>query len=245
MNRLSLLLLSALALGCSPINAVTEICANKIDDDMNGQVDCDDPACSGKEGCPVKDMDAGWYGTCVKCGRLCTAQPTCLADAGYFYNEQPLPFCEGGKCTSYRPKTSVNLRLQGDLFAGTMVTRIIEKKAVDGSAVNCARLAQARSTTLSSAIEGAGLNVAGWIYKPVGANERPVNAQLNTTNASSDYVVYAELWGGMPEATTKYPTGQLLSVGCLESGLMPLAERADCDGGVTCYPTVSVQMTVP
>lgn len=245
MTRRLLPWLLALASACSPINAVTEICANKQDDDNNGLVDCDDPACSGKEGCPVKDTDAGYYGACVKCGRLCTNQPTCLPDAGYFYNEQPLPYCESGKCTSYRQKTAINFKLQGELFGGTMLARVVEKKAVDGSAVSCARLAQVRSTTASNTVDMAGFNVAGWIYKPVAANERPVNSQLNTTNSTNDYVVYVELWGGAPEASSKYPSGSLLSVGCLETGLVELAEKASCDGGVTCYPTMTLQMALP
>ncbi len=245
MTRTSLLLLlSGLTVACSPVNAVTEICANKIDDDNNGQVDCDDVACSGKEGCPVKDTDAGYYGTCVKCGRLCTAQSACLSDAGYFYNEQPLPFCEGGKCTSYRAKTSVNLRLTGDLFAGTLVARLIEKKAVDGSAVTCARVATARGA-MSSALENAGFNLAAWLYRPVGMTEPSVSMQLNTTNATTDYLVDVELWGGAPDSTTRYPPGQLLSRGCVETGLMALAENAACDGGVTCYPTINLTLRVP
>lgn len=88
--------------GCgasTPLEPAEEICDNELDDDENGLVDCDDPACEGVEVCWTGDPD------CFPRPELCDdmidndgdGQTDCadLCCAAYCFNRD-CPMCEYG-----------------------------------------------------------------------------------------------------------------------------------------------------
>lgn len=225
---------AALCLGCSSGDAKRETCGNGLDDDGNGLVDCADPDCAGQTQC-VGNMDAGYFGTCLKCGNTCADQSGCVS-YGYV-DDRPIPYCTTGRCTALESFVQVRVFLDTkDNWAGLGVspqsgaTRFIKKKALDGSDVTCARVAATASDkTKPQAIEDSKL------YSMQGVDvTRITNPQLGqgitytfvNSQTGGDYLLWAELWGGPPNSTTKYPSGNRLGWGCFEAA-------ADVGGPIT------------
>jgi len=217
------LLLSA-GLSCSAPQ-VREICGNGIDDDGNGQTDCDDRDCAGQNGCPA--LDAGWYGECAHCGGTCDTQATCLAQRWDF--DTPLPECLGGYCAEYN--TPLQLHVELDTKAGwaglgvspySVNTRFVKKTALDGSPVTCATLQAAASSKLeadASQIERSGrFQLQGYDVRRLTNPQLGQGVTLSYVNVSTgaDYIIWAEFWAGLPDSNTRLPTGNRLGWGCWE-----------------------------
>ena len=225
-------------LACSSDSSQREVCANGVDDDGNGKTDCDDPDCAGQAGC-INDSDGGYLGTCPKCGINCQRQSQCVVA---FVDDRPLPYCTTGRCTAL--ETFVQVRVFMDTkqnWSGLGVsprsgaTRFIKKTAADGSAVTCARLqATAADKTKSSAIEEAdtyviqGLDVTRITNPQLGQG---ITYAFVNTQTGGDFLIWAELWGGPPDSTTKMPTGNRLGWGCYDTAAVlggPITTEDNC-----------------
>lgn len=249
-----LLAVSLLAIGCSG-STQREICNNGIDDDGNGTTDCADSDCAGQASC---DVDAGYYGTCGKCGQACTNQSACAV--GRVIDERPIPQCTMGKCQLYNQvvqmKIDYNTMGWGGITAmafSSVTTRWILKRGRDGSAVTCATVTAASSMSDPSALETNG-NFAMLGYDVTkfmgGAGSVPMPLQLPYVyvGTGSDYVLFTETWTGTTDPSTHLATGTRRSVGCLETGpeVAPIVPSNDCagDAGTMCR-TLRPPLPVP
>jgi hypothetical protein len=239
---------------CSGADKPREICNNGIDDDHNGRTDCEDPDCAGQTAClPV---DAGYWGTCAKCGMACAKQTDCVGVS--LLDDRPIAQCgQVAKCNVLN--ASVNLRVDykagiwtsvvpGTL--GVITTRWISKTARDGSMVTCAALlAAAPSTTDSLQLEKSGkFELLGFDVTPgpPGTVPDPVTV-LPYTGSGSNYVLVTETWSGGRDATTHLPNGTRRSIGCVEMGadVAPILAEQTCIGdGGTCR-TLHPQLPAP
>ena len=87
-----LVVVTALLLGC-PGPEKREICGDGIDNDGNGQTDCEDRDCTGQPACVPPD-----YGNCAKCSQACTVQSACVTS---YMDERPIPLCGAdGHCSA-------------------------------------------------------------------------------------------------------------------------------------------------
>ncbi|MEW5738569.1 MAG: hypothetical protein AB1938_06560 [Myxococcota bacterium] len=218
-------LCAAVLSGCSGSDTKRETCGNGLDDDGNGLADCADPDCAGQTQC-LGNMDAGYFGTCMKCGSTCADQTACLANA--YTEDRPIPYCVMGRCTALETFVQVRVFLDTkDNWAGLGVspqsgaTRFIKKTAADGSAVDCARVkATASDKTKPQALEDSKL----YVMQGVDVT-RITNPQLGqgitytfvNTQTGGDFLIFAELWGGPPNSATKYPSGNRLGHTCFEA----------------------------
>jgi hypothetical protein len=215
----------SVVLGCSGSETRRETCGNGLDDDGNGLVDCADADCAGQAEC-FDTPDAGAFGTCRKCGNTCVDQSDCVS---YNYtDDRPIPICTMGRCTALESFVQVRVFLDTkDNWAGLGVspqsgaTRFNKKKAGDGTSVTCARVAMTASDrTKPTAIEDS----KQYVLQGVDVT-RITNPQLGqgitytyvNTQTGGDFLIWAELWGGPPNSSTKYPTGNRLGWGCFEA----------------------------
>ncbi|MBK7858171.1 MAG: hypothetical protein IPJ65_06010 [Archangiaceae bacterium] len=247
-----ILLASLLCLAaCSSSNTPREICANGTDDDGNGKTDCDDPDCAGQPACIV---DAGYWGSCTKCGQPCTKQNECFGSN--VLDERPVTQCQSPrKCQSLNEAVAV--RVQYDTASwtavspgilGVITTRWVSKTAVDGSAVTCATVSAAANPDAGALhLENSGrFQLFGIDVTPVqpGPVPNPVTI-LPYTGSGSDYLIFIETWSGGRDITTHLPSGSRRSFGCIETGapVAALTAADDCvrDGG-TCR---TVHLTLP
>lgn len=226
------LLLALSSAGCSSVTS-REICGDGLDNDGNGQTDCDDRDCAGKPECAPP-----FYGTCPKCGQACTQQNTCVEA---YAKDRPIPYCSNGVCqqlgTFIQPRIELNTKTNwGGLAVSpqSASTRFIKKKANDGSAVTCTRLATvAADRTVPDAIEtnGAlvvqGLDVTRVTNPMLGQG---ITLAFVNTQVGDDYLIWVELWGGAPNSTTSYPTGRRFGYGCFDAPALvtPLVAEDNC-----------------
>ncbi|MFT3842313.1 MAG: hypothetical protein QM723_35310 [Myxococcaceae bacterium] len=229
---------SLLLLACSSGDPKKmEDCHNGVDDDHNGVIDCADPACMSDMGC-VMGGDAGYFGTCPKCGQTCNNQAACLNQSWSF--DTPLPICAAADCRNYT--TGVQVDVQIDTAANwtgftypirSTNIRFVSKTAVDGSAVSCATVqAKAMGKTQADAdqIEKANVfNVVGYDSRKVTASGGDaIPEHFVNVNVGSDFVLWVELWGGSTDSVTHLPTGNRFGWGCYESGA-PVAAISAAD----------------
>jgi hypothetical protein len=238
---LALAALLFLAACSGPPPKKVESCHNGVDDDGNGLIDCADPACASDPGCMVV-QDAGYYGTCSRCGTACTQQTTCL-DQSYAF-DNPLAECSSSNCRLYT--TGVQVDVQIDTAAnwtgfnypiGSTNIRFVSKTAVDGSAVSCATVqaaAMGKMATDADQLEKSGkFNLVGFDARKVTATGgQSISEHFVNVNVGADFVLWVELWGGPPDSVTHLPTGNRFGWGCYETGPMVAAvTQAD-----TCAP---------
>ena len=244
------LLVSALLLALGSCSGVQkrEVCDNSLDDDGNGLADCADPDCAGQPQCPLPD--AGYWGTCSKCGQACVDQAACLQQ-GYSH-DSPLPFCVGGRCVSYDDAVDVHVRLDTmNTWAGlgispqTVATRFIKKTALDGSAVSCNTIkAVATTTTPPWTQDKAGLIESIGRFQIQGFDTRRlINPQLGQgvsinyvkVNLGGDFLIWEEFWAGPPDSVTKLGSGNRLGWGCFEApaDTTPVLREDHCPSGVS------------
>ncbi len=211
-------------------------CTNGKDDNGDGKVDCDDPQCSEHPSCqPVTTVDAG---------PTCTSQSQCIVTS-YIYDD-PLPACTGGKCV--KNAKGIQIRFEVNVAAlsgagwpnGSMNTRFILKRAVDGSEVSCATvraLAPGKTPDKASQLEGSKLlNLLA--YDVTGASEPTASSYVIQpflhTGIGADFLIWTEIWSGKVDSDTKLPTGMRLGFGCTETGTATTELKATddvADGG--------------
>jgi hypothetical protein len=249
---LALLALTA----CPPTQKDREICGNGFDDDNNGLADCADPDCAGQSGCPA--ADAGYFGSCNKCGQTCTGQTACL-QYGYS-SDQPLPDCAGGKCQSFN--TAIQVRVEVDTQSGgwnfvsptkSILTRFIRKTALDGSPVTCSSLQAVAASNCAAdvnQIERSGqFNLIGW-------DSTGINGSLGTllplpfvhVATAQDFLIWIEIWSGVRDATgDHFPTGVRKGWGCFETGpaVAALVPADDCPTNTTSPTCRTVHVEMP
>ena len=232
MNRLLVSLAVAALCSCSPKvpEVAREICGNGIDDDKNGFTDCQDPDCSGQNGCPI--IDGGYFGPtdggCPKCGKTCSKQSECL---GVDYaTDTPIPECVASRCQALNRSVQVHFEVdtQGTWNGFTppiraMNPRVLSKLAVDGTPVTCAVVAAAAmgKTELDAPqIEKSNkFNLRGYDVAPVQAMGGVIIRQpfLNV-GTGGDFLIWTELWGGPVGTASKLPSGNRYGWGCFETG---------------------------
>ncbi|MFZ5468770.1 MAG: hypothetical protein ACOZIN_04965 [Myxococcota bacterium] len=211
---------------CSPA-ASKELCNNQVDDDGNGLRDCADPVCAADPTCPFTHADAGFFGTCQKCGRFCAQQAECLATT--YSGDDPLPQCQKSVCAALLEGIDVRFEVNTSAWTGvsatirSMNTRFVLEKALDGTVVSCATLAALASSTSAAdadQIERTGrFNLLAFDVAPVQAAPGTVIIQpYLPTGTGSDFLIWVELWNGGRDSDTKLPTGLRLGWGCFESG---------------------------
>ncbi len=241
MIRLAPLMMVALLAGCSAEMPKREVCGDGIDNDGNGQTDCEDRDCTGQTACIPPD-----YGNCAKCSQACSTQSACVTS---YLDERPIPLCVSGHCSAVekfvQPRVEVDTAAnwQGITFpprSGT--TRFIKKFANDGSPVTCATVfAVASDRNVPGAIEAsANLIIQGLDVSPVNTMAgQVINYTFVNTQTGGDFLIWTELWGGPVSSTTKLPSGRRFGYGCFESGpqVAPLIPEDNCpsttsDGGV-------------
>lgn len=229
---------------CGPSSSAREVCDNGVDDDGNGLADCADPDCAGQPACVGNTGgDAGWYGSCPKCGTACTTQEEC--QSGRYLDDRPIPYCQASKCVAY--ESFIQVRMQMDtkstwsgvtVSPGSGSTRFIKKTARDGSTVDCARVAATASDNEKPrAIEDSleytvqGLDVTRITNPQLGQG---ITYAYVNTQTGGDFLIWSELWGGAPDSDTKLPKGRRLGWGCYEKAADvggPLVPDDNCPSG--------------
>ncbi|MDX2009721.1 MAG: hypothetical protein SFW67_06010 [Myxococcaceae bacterium] len=207
---------------CTMMPGQREICANNIDDDMNGLVDCADPDCQGKPECFV---DAGFFGKCAKCGQGCSRQEQCLQTS--FFNDVPLPTCENSRCSALEANVSVDVILSAQQAWGTLIsptrsiaTRFIKKTAIDGTPVTCSSVeaaAPGRTQVAVRQLEDSGKFLyQGIDIRPITQASGSIPLRFLNVTTGGNYLIWMEMWGGVPDGTTKFPTGNRLGFECFD-----------------------------
>jgi hypothetical protein len=257
-------LMGLLAPACTAMpNGPREICSNGIDDDKNGKIDCADPDCAGQPAC---FGDAGFFGACGKCGMPCANQTQCLTTS--YFNDVPLPYCESGKCVSLAKNVQVDVILNAQQAWGTLIsqtrsiaTRFIKRTATDGSPVTCSVIEAAASGRTAAQVQQLE-NTGKFSY--LGIDVRPINSATGSIPlrflnvlTGSDYLIWMEMWGGAPDSTSKFPTGNRFGYECFDGPQVgqqwsPITENDNCpapgvDGGTVCrqYGVVAVRGPQP
>lgn len=229
---------------CSMPSGPRETCGNGIDDDNNGLVDCADPDCKGKSEC---FYDGGFYGTCGKCGTVCTKQTDCLTTS--YFNDVPLPSCaspDGGpekKCNVFAKNVQVNVIFSGSAYTGlatspqSIATRFISKKAVDGGVVTCSMVEAAtpgRTAAEANQLEASGaFSLFGIDVRTLTGAPNSVPIQFINVQTASDYLIWLELWTARPDSLTKYPAGRRIGFECFDGPAIgqswpPITENDNC-----------------
>ncbi len=249
MNRFAVVFALALA-GCSapPVDPLREICGNGKDDNNNGLTDCQDPDCAGQAGCPMPMVDAGGnYGACAHCGSAAVKQAECLTVD--FQNDTPIPECVGGKCQQLNTNVQVHFELDTSSLTGfsaplrALNTRVLSKRAVDGSAVTCMTVeavAIGKTEVDANQIEKSGkFNLRGYDVSPVQASGGQLLRQpFVNIGTGAEFLIWTEVWGGPVGTSTKLPSGNRISWGCFETGpaVAEVVSADNCaglvDGGV-------------
>ncbi|MGA9520608.1 MAG: hypothetical protein WBV82_04040 [Myxococcaceae bacterium] len=251
MNVKSLVAVIALGLvGCGTppgSGPEAEQCGNTIDDDKDGLADCADSDCSGATECQAASE--------------CAKQTDCLGASDYDdFRNAPMPICKGAR-TCETPAESIDIHFQikrpgyGSVPVGTINTRFVKKTAVDGSAVDCARLADvasSREEADADQIERTGLfNLQAYDVTPVSGPSQtsatviPLNAFSVSTGA--DFIIWVELWSGARSSVTELPRGKRWNYVCVDSGpevaeIKPEHHWADNQGTAT---SRTIEITVP
>ncbi len=252
MNVKSLLAVIALGLvacGTTPggIEPGAEQCANGIDDDKDGLVDCADPDCGGEAACAAPPE--------------CTKQTDCFGADDYDdFRSKPMPICAGAM-TCGTPAESIDVHLNinrpgyGSVRVGSINTRFVKKTAVDGSAVDCARLADvasSRNEADADQIERTGLfNLQAYDVTPVSGSEQRTGSELLipsfSVSTGADFIIWLELWSDARSSVTNLPKGTRWNYVCIDSGplvaeIKPEHHWPDQEGTLT---SRTIEVTVP
>ncbi len=238
---------------CTGPAGARETCGNGLDDDNNGLIDCADPDCKGKSEC---SFDGGFYGTCAKCGTVCTKQTDCLQTS--YFNDVPLPFCaspDGGpekKCNAFAKNVQVDVILSAQQAWGTPIsftrsiaTRFIRRTQADGTPVTCSSVeaaAPGRMAVNAKQLEDSGKFVyLGIDVRPITNASGSIPIRFLNVTTGGDYLIWMEMWGGTPDSATKFPTGNRLGFECFDGPALgqqwsPITEADNCttpgmDGG--------------
>ncbi len=242
--RVPLLLLCLVA--CSgPGTSKREVCGNGIDDDGNGKTDCDDVDCAGQAQCPLPD--AGFFGTCPKCGQACVKQTDCLTTN--ILDERPLPSCNlENKCELLNQSVSVRVEYEAAAWQvtsgilGVITTRWVSKTGRDGGSVTCADVkAAAPANNDPAQLEDAGrFTMLGFDVTELQGTSvpNPVIVPFAYVGTGTNYMLYTEVYSGDTDSRTRLPTGSRRPMtGCIETGpwVTPIDAGLSCtnDGG-TC-----------
>jgi len=236
-----------LVLACSGTGGSSnrEVCGNGLDDDGNGKTDCDDIDCAGQAQCPLPD--AGYWGTCGKCGQACVKQSDCFSQN--LLDERPLPLCNlENKCQVLNH--SVNVRFEYEAsgwgvvmpgVAGVVATRWISKVGRDGGTVSCADVTAASPANNDplQLEDGGRFNLLGIdVTKlPPGSVPNPLIVPFAYVGTGTNYMLFTEMWSGSTDPSTRLPTGtRRPTTGCIETGpwVGPIDAGLTCtsDGGV-------------
>lgn len=216
--KVSLFVALALALGCGPTASSTEtLCFDAIDNDENGQIDCADSACASVPGCASGGGDGG-----PKWGTECTSQAQCLSASGYRIS--PFGMCVRGTCEDPEGivvKMTINTtNYSGVSSMRSMLTRIVSKQAVDGSAVTCDSLAAAAPSKAQADADqlatSGKFNLLAWdtLALQVSGGESFDHSRLRT-NLGKDFIIWVEMWSG--GRVDDLPTGSRLGWTCVDN----------------------------
>jgi hypothetical protein len=224
---------------CTMMPTQREICANNVDDDQNGLIDCADPDCKGQAAC---FPDAGFFGTCAKCGQGCTKQSDCLESS--FTNDQPLPYCQQGKCSRLNKAINVNLSLNAAAYMGlspaprSITTRFISKTALDGSPVTCSTVeaaAPGRTPATVQQLEMSGkFQYLGFDSRSImGTPGQDVRVTFISVQPGANFLIWLEYWYGPIDGATKFPTQNRAGFECFDGPALgqswaPLVESDNC-----------------
>ncbi len=226
MKNLVALVVLVLA-ACGGATGKAEICDNGVDDDGNGSFDCNDGACAADALCKGK-VDAGFYGSCAKCGQSCVVQSDCLAQSYGF--DAPLASCLQGKCTALNQEVQVGLEVSTvqnwsgfSNQIGSISTRLVRRTALDGGSVTCANLKAAATGYMekdSAQIENSNqFNLLGFdVAKLQGTGGQVFFQPFMRVGTGKDFLLWTELWAGQPATSTKLPTGNRYGYGCFDMG---------------------------
>jgi hypothetical protein len=242
MIRLTLAALSCAVLtgvavsACSPTSPQREVCANNVDDDQNGFIDCADPDCRGKPECVV---DAGFFGPCAKCGTSCAKQEDCLQTS--FANDQPLPLCVSGRCEALNKQVSVNVILDAAAYQGvqyrSITTRFISKTAVDGTPVTCSTVGAAapgRTAAMVRQLEDTGrFQYLGFDARTIMRVTPSIPIFFVPVQTGSNYLIFMEFWFGPIDGVSRFPTLNRAGFECFDGPAIgqtwaPIISADDC-----------------
>jgi hypothetical protein len=206
------------ATACSSAPSARETCGNGLDDDGNGLRDCGDPDCWGQRDCVP--------GPCERCGEPCAAQAQCLSQ-GFSY-DAPLPWCASGRCEQRNVAVELDFRFDTSAWTsvtspGSLVLRILSRRAVDGSPVTCAEVESVagRSSGEAGRIEDSGrFQALGFdVRKRTGSSTFAPTFFVNLVKVGTGagYLIWVETWGGPPDPSTKLPQGTRFSATCYDA----------------------------
>lgn len=240
---LALVCLAAFGCGKDPgSEQKKEVCGNQIDDDGNGKVDCDDPACAAEAACNVV--------------KECTAQEDCLQKDGKKYPDyikpyDPMPACDSYACVHPEALVNINFQAKTTAYSGipgtisSISTRFVKKTGVNGNPVTCATLEEVAGGKVGNptAIEDSKrFNLTAYDIRQV-SQAVPGSTVLATemhVMTGKDFIVWTELWSQPPNSLTHLPQGMRYGYACVESG-PAVAEILTTDTG----RTISVDMPPP
>lgn len=241
---------------CSPPAGQPERCSNGVDDNGDGRVDCADPqcvneqvCCAARNACPTANDGGPDYGPCARCGQSCRTQSDCLStDAGYAFEDAPLPMCISGVCQQKNTKLEIRFEMDATAYSGlssapeSMNTRFVLKTGVDGGAVSCAALeaaAPSKNQADANQIERSGqFNLLAFDVAKVQtvAGSYRYTQPFLSTGTGENYLVWTELWTGAPHSDTRLPTGLRMGWGCFDAN--PPLRPDSADGGVVIRVTM-------
>lgn len=233
LTKCCVLVAVSLLLGCGTPPTTETLCFDAVDNDENGQVDCADPACATVPGCATTgggDGGDSW-------GTECTAQSQCLDAGGYA--SSPLEMCVRGRCSTPEDIV-VKMTIDASTYSGvanrrSMLTRIVSKTAIDGSAVTCDSLASAAPSKLAEdadqLADSGKFNLLSWDTVPIDvAGGLTFEHSRLYTNVGKDFLIWVEIWTG--NRSNNLPTGSRAGWTCVdnESELLPSDDLDSGDG---------------
>lgn len=196
-----------------------EQCANGLDDNGDGKIDCDDPTCAHAAECSKVPEN-------VDAGKPCSRQADCLVNG--WAMDDPLQQCLLGHCKF--PDAGVDVRFEIDTVAyvgqtypiKTFNTRFILRAALNGTVASCSEIEQMVGTGAAAkadTIETSGrYNLLAF---DVSSNSN-VSSNISTipffsVATGKDFLVWVEAWAGPKDPATKLPTGQQIGFGCFDN----------------------------
>lgn len=230
----ALLLAVALPLaGCGSPLTKEQFCFDGKDDDENGLVDCADPQCAAVPGCGTTGQTDGGGQT----GTACADQVSCLTNGDY--DVRPIPMCVGGFCAT-PTMIKVRMTVNGQNYAGvpaaqikSMLTRIVSKRAIDGSTVTCDTLKDAAPSKLPAdadqLVRTKRFNILSYDILPLSVSPgQSFEHSRLYTNVGKDFLIWAEIWGG--GINGDLPTGNRAGWSCKDNEA-ELVASDDIDSG--------------
>jgi hypothetical protein len=186
-------------------------------------------------------VDAGYFGTCAKCGNACAKQMDCLSMN--VLDERPLPVCNReNKCELFNTAVSVRIEYDSSAWAVTMpgvvgavTTRWVSKTGRDGGTVSCADV-RAAAPALDQPLQledGGRFTMLGIDVTRLQATTvpNPLIVPFAYVGTGTNYMLFTEVWSGGIDSTTRLPNGNRRPMtGCIETGewVTPI------DAGISC-----------